>query len=67
MFEDLFGQNVVFSWDDDVLWKFVITVKRNYRDVVYHNFTHAFKVGDQWTQGADFLGSGPDRGRSPVE
>ena len=44
MFEELFGQNVVFSWDDDVLWRFIITVKRNYRDVIYHNFTHAFKV-----------------------
>ena len=44
MFEDLFGQNVVFSWDDDTLWRFVLTVKKNYRDVVYHNFSHALKV-----------------------
>ena len=44
MFEELFGQNVVFGWDDDVLWRFLITVRKNYRDVVYHNFNHAFKV-----------------------
>ena len=28
----------------DQLWRFVLTVKKNYRDVPYHNWTHAFAV-----------------------
>ncbi|PFX17416.1 probable 3',5'-cyclic phosphodiesterase pde-5 [Stylophora pistillata] len=28
----------------DELWRFVLTVKKNYRDVPYHNWTHAFAV-----------------------
>ncbi|KAG8249664.1 hypothetical protein J6590_015161 [Homalodisca vitripennis] len=33
-----------FSIDKETLYRFLITVKRNYRDVPYHNWRHAFNV-----------------------
>ena len=41
MFCDLFGVTRV---DQNVLFRFVITVKKNYRRVPYHNWIHAFTV-----------------------
>ena len=32
------------GFDVDVLTRFVLTVQKNYRDVPYHNWTHAFTV-----------------------
>ena len=31
-------------FDLDELWRFVLTVRKNYRKVPYHNWTHAFAV-----------------------
>ncbi|XP_063227530.1 dual 3',5'-cyclic-AMP and -GMP phosphodiesterase 11A-like [Bacillus rossius redtenbacheri] len=33
-----------FAVDKETLYRFLITVKRNYRDVPYHNWRHAFSV-----------------------
>ncbi|XP_065216930.1 dual 3',5'-cyclic-AMP and -GMP phosphodiesterase 11A-like isoform X2 [Planococcus citri] len=33
-----------FSIDKKALYRFLLTVKRNYRDVPYHNWRHAFNV-----------------------
>lgn len=33
-----------FSIEKETLYRFLITVKRNYRDVPYHNWRHAFNV-----------------------
>jgi hypothetical protein len=33
-----------FRFDVDELTKFTLTVRRNYRRVPYHNWTHAFSV-----------------------
>lgn len=33
-----------FRFGIDELRRFVLTVKKNYRDVPYHNWTHAFAV-----------------------
>ncbi|CAG7730521.1 unnamed protein product [Allacma fusca] len=41
MFIDLFGLS---RFDLDSLYKFVITVKKNYRRVPYHNWAHGFTV-----------------------
>ena len=41
MFVDLFGLS---RFDLDSLYKFVITVKKNYRRVPYHNWAHGFTV-----------------------
>ncbi|KAL4235697.1 hypothetical protein ACF0H5_004090 [Mactra antiquata] len=42
MFRDLFGQIVRF--DMDSLIRFTLTVRKNYRNVPYHNWDHAFSV-----------------------
>ena len=36
--------NTFFRFDVDELTKFTLTVRRNYRRVPYHNWTHAFSV-----------------------
>lgn len=33
-----------FGIEKETLYRFLITVKRNYRDVPYHNWRHAFNV-----------------------
>lgn len=33
-----------FVIEKETLYRFLITVKRNYRDVPYHNWRHAFNV-----------------------
>lgn len=33
-----------FIIEKETLYRFLITVKRNYRDVPYHNWRHAFNV-----------------------
>ncbi len=33
-----------FSIDHDSLVRFILTVRKNYRNVPYHNWTHAFTV-----------------------
>lgn len=33
-----------FQIEKETLYRFLITVKRNYRDVPYHNWRHAFNV-----------------------
>nr|XP_018899769.1 PREDICTED: dual 3',5'-cyclic-AMP and -GMP phosphodiesterase 11A-like [Bemisia tabaci] len=33
-----------FAIDKETLYKFLLTVKKNYRDVPYHNWRHAFNV-----------------------
>lgn len=43
MFVDLFGLE---RFDYDVLVRFLITVKKNYRQVAYHNWTHGFHVAN---------------------
>ena len=43
MFKDLFGFNRFNQRD---LLRFVLTVKRNYRRVPYHNWTHGFAVAN---------------------
>ena len=29
---------------ENLMWKFLLTVKKNYRPVIYHNWRHAFNV-----------------------
>jgi len=41
MFIDLFG---LTRFEVDPLYRFVLTVKKNYRRVPYHNWTHGFTV-----------------------
>lgn len=43
MFTDLFGLNM---FDPSSLMKFTLTVKKNYRRVPYHNWTHGFSVAN---------------------
>ncbi|CAH0545707.1 unnamed protein product [Brassicogethes aeneus] len=43
MFVDLFGAN---KFDECSLLKFTLTVKKNYRRVPYHNWTHGFSVAN---------------------
>ncbi|KAJ8950657.1 hypothetical protein NQ318_010858, partial [Aromia moschata] len=43
MFSDLFGLN---GFDQATLLKFTLTVKKNYRRVPYHNWTHGFSVAN---------------------
>lgn len=43
MFKDMFGFN---RFDQSSLLRFVLTVKRNYRRVPYHNWTHGFSVAN---------------------
>ncbi|XP_050315784.1 probable 3',5'-cyclic phosphodiesterase pde-5 isoform X2 [Anthonomus grandis grandis] len=43
MFIDLFGHT---RFDTNSLIKFVLTVKKNYRRVPYHNWTHGFSVAN---------------------
>lgn len=43
MFKDMFGFN---RFDQKNLLRFVLTVKRNYRRVPYHNWTHGFSVAN---------------------
>lgn len=43
MFVDLFG---LARFDRDSLIRFVLTVKKNYRRVPYHNWTHGFSVAN---------------------
>lgn len=43
MFVDLFGLE---RFDYEVLVRFIITVKKNYRQVAYHNWTHGFHVSN---------------------
>lgn len=43
MFVDLFGLN---RFDRNSLIKFTLTVKKNYRRVPYHNWTHGFAVAN---------------------
>uniref|UniRef100_A0A1B6CTP1 Phosphodiesterase n=1 Tax=Clastoptera arizonana TaxID=38151 RepID=A0A1B6CTP1_9HEMI len=43
MFEDLFGLS---RFDRDNLVRFTLTVKKNYRRVPYHNWTHGFSVAN---------------------
>jgi len=33
-----------FNIEKETLYRFLITVRRNYRDVPYHNWRHAFNV-----------------------
>ncbi|XP_045160110.2 probable 3',5'-cyclic phosphodiesterase pde-5 isoform X3 [Mercenaria mercenaria] len=49
MFRDLFGQIVSMRenekrYDMDSLVRFTLTVRKNYRNVPYHNWDHAFSV-----------------------
>ncbi|CAH1167238.1 unnamed protein product [Phyllotreta striolata] len=44
MFLDL-GLVEKFHLDFDVLCRWLLSVKKNYRDVTYHNWRHAFNVG----------------------
>ncbi|XP_052746678.1 probable 3',5'-cyclic phosphodiesterase pde-5 isoform X2 [Bicyclus anynana] len=41
MFDDLFGLS---SFDSMTVTKFILTVKKNYRTVPYHNFDHGWSV-----------------------
>ncbi|XP_046544884.1 probable 3',5'-cyclic phosphodiesterase pde-5 [Haliotis rubra] len=41
MFKDLFG---TMRFDTDALIRFTLTVRKNYRNVPYHNWVHAFSV-----------------------
>ncbi|VVC86328.1 unnamed protein product [Leptidea sinapis] len=41
MFDDLFA---ISNFDVETISKFVLTVKRNYRSVPYHNFDHGWSV-----------------------
>lgn len=43
MFSDLFGLN---GFDQRCLLRFTLTVKKNYRRVPYHNWTHGFSVAN---------------------
>lgn len=43
MFKDLFGLN---RFDEDSLIRFTLTVRKNYRRVPYHNWTHGFSVAN---------------------
>ena len=43
MFVDLFGAE---RFDYETCVRFFITVKKNYRQVAYHNWTHGFHVGN---------------------
>lgn len=43
MFKDLFGFN---RFNQQNLLRFVLTVKKNYRRVPYHNWTHGFSVAN---------------------
>lgn len=43
MFTDLFGLN---KFDQGSLLRFTLTVKKNYRRVPYHNWTHGFSVAN---------------------
>ncbi|GAV08828.1 hypothetical protein RvY_18464 [Ramazzottius varieornatus] len=43
MFRDLFG---LTRFDLDTLIKFSLTVRKNYRKVPYHNYTHGFSVAN---------------------
>ncbi|XP_013786130.1 probable 3',5'-cyclic phosphodiesterase pde-5 [Limulus polyphemus] len=43
MFNDLFGSQ---KFDQDCLIRFIITVRKNYRRVPYHNWTHGFSVAN---------------------
>lgn len=43
MFKDMFGFN---RFDQKNLLRFVLTVKKNYRRVPYHNWTHGFSVAN---------------------
>lgn len=43
MFIDLFG---LTRFDKDSLIKFTLTVRKNYRRVPYHNWTHGFSVAN---------------------
>jgi cAMP and cAMP-inhibited cGMP 3',5'-cyclic phosphodiesterase 10 len=43
MFIDLFGLS---RFDSDHLYRFVLTVRKNYRRVPYHNWTHGFAVAN---------------------
>ncbi|KAJ8979762.1 hypothetical protein NQ317_015239 [Molorchus minor] len=43
MFTDLFGLN---GFDQSTLLKFTLTVRKNYRRVPYHNWTHGFSVAN---------------------
>ncbi|XP_073974522.1 probable 3',5'-cyclic phosphodiesterase pde-5 isoform X1 [Rhodnius prolixus] len=43
MFRDLFG---LARFDRDSLIRFILTVKKNYRRVPYHNWTHGFSVAN---------------------
>ncbi|XP_049828954.1 probable 3',5'-cyclic phosphodiesterase pde-5 isoform X1 [Schistocerca gregaria] len=43
MFKDLFGLS---SFDCDSLIRFTLTVRKNYRRVPYHNWTHGFSVAN---------------------
>ena len=43
MFVDLFGLE---RFEYDTLVRFFITVRKNYRHVAYHNWTHGFHVAN---------------------
>lgn len=43
MFVDLFGLE---RFDYETVVRFLITVKKNYRQVAYHNWTHGFHVAN---------------------
>ncbi|XP_074038739.1 probable 3',5'-cyclic phosphodiesterase pde-5 isoform X2 [Leptinotarsa decemlineata] len=43
MFNDLFGCN---GFDQNCLLRFILTVRKNYRRVPYHNWTHGFSVAN---------------------
>lgn len=43
MFKDLFGLG---RFDKNSLIRFTLTVKKNYRRVPYHNWTHGFSVAN---------------------
>lgn len=43
MFNDLFGECL---FDQSCLLKFILTVRKNYRRVPYHNWTHGFSVAN---------------------
>lgn len=43
MFTDLFG---LIKFDKNNLIRFILTVRKNYRRVPYHNWTHGFSVSN---------------------
>lgn len=43
MFNDLFGSG---GFDQACLLRFILTVRKNYRRVPYHNWTHGFSVAN---------------------